>query len=244
MLDKMNTYIAEIAGKDSIAAVHMFIRTHANSKIIPSIVYTRTEYGGFESYFHSLKYLKKFGNSYGIDFKEIHYLYNEKLWNIICVKYQYQLHEKYGFYTPCIMCHLFTHLMRIPSCYNYGTTGIITGERFFHSSKIKINQHPLTVECFKKVMDYSGIGLIQPLLDIADTNIIDKEIGDIDIILHANDTKCILSGNLHGYVIDEEMLKIFLDDYVYKIGIYIVDRFKSKKDINYEELSLFIERIF
>lgn len=54
----MNIYIAELAGKDSVAAIHKFIRTHENIRIIPSIVYTRTEYGGFDSYFESLKFLK------------------------------------------------------------------------------------------------------------------------------------------------------------------------------------------
>lgn len=240
----MDIYIAELAGKDSVAAIHKFMRTHHDSKIIPSIAYTRTEYGGFDSYFKSLEYLKKFAVKCNVTVEELHNLSDERLWNIFCVKYQYQLHQKFGFYTPCIMCHMYTHLLRMPLCYQYGAAGIITGERTVHGDKVKINQHPRTLECFKKLIDYSGLKLIQPVVTMKDTGEVDREIGNQEIVTHANDTKCILSGNLNGYIIDEMMLQKFLDEYIYKIGIYIIDAFRAGRDIPYQELGQLIEGAF
>lgn len=240
----MNIYIAELAGKDSVAAIHKFIRTHENIRIIPSIVYTRTEYGGFDSYFESLKFLKKYAIECGVEFEEVLELSNEKFWNIFCIKYQYQLHQKFGFYTPCIMCHLYAHLVRIPFCYQLGAEGIITGERFFHGKNVKTNQHPKTLECFQKLIDYSGLELIQPLVEVKDADEVASEIGDREIIDHANDTKCILSGNLNSYSIDEIALQKFLDEYVYRIGAYIIDDFRAGKSISCKAVDNLIEGLF
>ena len=90
----MKKYIAEIAGKDSIAAVMKFIRENCSSQaagihrvctdksagalqssavaqdreskdagimIIPTIVYTGTEYGDKQSYYDSFEFLKRKG---------------------------------------------------------------------------------------------------------------------------------------------------------------------------------------
>lgn len=240
----MNVYIAELAGKDSVAAIHKFIRTHSMSRIIPTIVYTRTEYGGFDSYFKSLNYLKKYATDCGSIIEDVYELANEKFWNIFCVKYQYNLYQMYGFYTPCIMCHLYTHLLRIPLCYKFGAVGIITGERFFHGEKIKINQHPRTLDCFQRLIDYSGLKLIQPLVKVKNPIDIANEIEDNEILNHANDTKCILSGNLNGSIVDEFALQKFLDEYIYKTGVYIIDAYKDGKDISFKLVDQFIEGLF
>lgn len=240
----MKTYIAELAGKDSVAAIHKFIRTNPYSRIIPSIVYTRTEYGGFESYAKSLNYLQNYAANCGTLFGEVHHLSNEKLWNIFCVKYQYKLYKKYGFYTPCIMCHLYTHLLRIPICYKYGAEGIITGERFSHGGKVKVNQHPKTLECFQMLIDYSGLKLIQPLLEIGNVKDVENEIGSKEIIDHANDTKCILSENLNDWIVDENALQNFLDEYIYNVGIYIIDAYKNENNIPLKALDQFVEGLF
>lgn len=240
----MSIYIAEIAGKDSIAAVHMVIRENPNAIIIPSIVYTRTEYGGFDSYYNSVEFLKNFAKERNVIFKDIHNLSDEKLWNIMCIKYQYQIYSKFSFYTPCIMCHLFAHLLRVPLFYEYAAEAMITGERFLHNGIQKINQHPLTIDCFKRILEHAKVKIEQPLAMIMDTNIIDSEIANINIIRHANDTKCVLSGNLNDYYLKELELKKFLNKFVEPIGIYIVEMLQQNQLISYDDLELFIKGLF
>lgn len=240
----MGTYVAEIAGKDSIAAIHLFIRRNRSAVIIPSIVYTRTEYGGFDSYFKSLDFLREFAQKYDVTMREVHELNDEKLWNILCIKYQYQIYNKFHFYTPCIMCHLFTHLVRISLYHKCGADAMITGERFWHNGVQKINQHPITIDCFNKILSYAGVNLERPLAMIEDTEIINLEIGEASVIMHANDTKCILSGNLNGYSMNEYDLKVFMNDFVEPIGIYVVKCLKKDQLIAYDELDLFVKGLF
>ena len=51
--EKMKKYIAEIAGKDSVSAVIKFMKENPGTVVIPTIVYTGTEYGDRESYYNS-----------------------------------------------------------------------------------------------------------------------------------------------------------------------------------------------
>lgn len=237
----MRIYIAEIAGKDSIAATKMVIQRNRGAVIIPSIVYTRTEYGGFDSYFRSVYFLEKVADQHNVIIKEVQSLSDERLWNILCMRYQYQIFHKFGFFAPCIMCHLFAHVLRIPLYAKHDADAIITGERFLHNTTQKVNQHPLTIECYKEIFSYVGIVLEQPLAMIANTEAVDSEIGDINIIKHANDTKCVLSGNLDGCCVNESELKKFLDNFTKPIGIYVAEQMKDGQKIAYSELSMFVE---
>ncbi len=242
----MTIFIAEISGKDSVAAVHKFIQEAKVDKIIPTIVKIGTEYGDNCSFLNSVSYLKECAKEYNIIFGETVLLHDEKLWNSICIKPQYKLQKKFGFFTPCIMCHLFAHLLRIPILLKYKGYGIITGERFSHEGKLKVNQHPLTIKCFNSLFNKYKISLIQPLINIADTNIVDKEIEDYALLSHVNDVKCILSDNLEDFSLltDDNLFQLqeYLDKYIYPIGDYILGSFLGQFPICYDSLRDIIER--
>lgn len=244
----MKVYIAEIAGKDSVAAVHKFVRENAVDRIIPTIVYTGTEYGDRSSYYASIEYLKEFLHRSGVTVGETIELHDEKLWNYLCIRFQNQIFQKYGFYTPCVMCHLFAHLLRVPVLAENQALGIITGERFQHEKRQKANQHQVTIKCFNRLFTDNRISLVQPLLEIADTGVIDQEIGDYKEIGHINDVKCILSGNLNGVSLEEEaflnQLSNYVDEFIYPIGSYLLQRFLDGDPIEYEILDEIVGRCF
>ena len=242
----MKTYIAEIAGKDSIAAVHKIMRERAPATIIPTVVYTGTEYGDFSSYTRSIDYLTKCGQLYGVSVEKTMILHNEMLWNYICVKYSNLLFQTYGIYTPCIMCHLFTHLLRIPIYLERKCEGIITGERYSHKGKLKANQQQDTISLFRSLFSGHRIALIQPLIDTEDTIIVDAEIKDYSYISTINDLKCVLSGNMSGVSLEEEenLLKLrrYLDCFVSPVGEYLLQCYTKRLEIQYEELNQNIRR--
>ncbi len=235
----MKRYIAEIAGKDSVAAVMKFIRENGSLSscnkeksggsdlgivIIPTIVYTGTEYGDKKSYYDSIEFIRKKAEEAGIGFEEGTELQDGRLWNILCAKYQYLINKKYGFYTPCVACHMFTHLMRIPLLRRLGAEAVITGERHSHQGRLKANQHPGTMECFNEIFEKNGINMIKPLLEIEDTGLVNEEIADEAVIEHANDVKCVLSGNLKGFPLEENIdkLMLYLDEFLKPVGNFCV----------------------
>lgn len=236
----MKTYIAEIAGKDSISAIHKIMYEKRADFIIPTIVYTGTEYGNLSSYDKSIDYLIKCGKTYGVIVGETVTIHDETLWNYICIKYQNLIFSKYGFFTPCIMCHFFTHLLRIPLYLKKGCDGIITGERYSHMGKIKANQQYDTIRCFHTLFKRYEILLVQPLLNIDDTNTIDIEIKDYINISTINDVKCILSGNMAGFSLSDDKslykLRYFLNTFVEPVGDYLLRCYTKNEQIQYETL--------
>lgn len=244
----MTTYIAEIAGKDSIAAVHKIMREQPVDVIIPTIVYTSTEYGDLSAYTKSIKYLAKCGKQYGVTVADTLTLHDETLWNYICIRYQNQAFAHYGFFTPCIMCHFFAHLLRVPVYLEKAGSGIITGERYSHKGKVKANQQYDTIECFRTLFNRHGIPLIQPLIQIEDTAVVENEISDYSNISSINDVKCILSGNMTGFSIsDSEYLskqKRYLNKFVEPVGEYLLNCYMKHEQIRYKELDEIIGGCF
>ena len=90
----MSIFIAEIAGKDSIASVRKFMKENRGATIIPTIVYTGTEYGDRKSYYNSIEFLKSFAEEDGVDFADTIEISDGPLWNLICAKYQYLINKK------------------------------------------------------------------------------------------------------------------------------------------------------
>lgn len=262
----MKKYIAEIAGKDSVAAVIKFMREISGESsgkrnpicgkakdmqgaeriggkvsrgnaaveskvsrdgvvIIPTIVYTGTEYGDKRSYYESIEFLGRKGAEAGIKLADTIELEDGRLWNLLCAKYQYMMNRKYGFYTPCVACHLFTHLMRLPLFKETGAEAIITGERHSHQGKLKANQHTETIKCFSEIFEKNGVKFIKPLLEIEDTKQVDDSIGDETVIARANDVKCVLSGNLQGFELEKntDKLKFYLEDFLKPAGIFCAE---------------------
>lgn len=241
----MDTYIAEIAGKDSVAAVIKFAREIGEAEIIPTIVYTGTEYGDKNSYFDSIEFIKRKTAGKNIVFSDTAELENGALWNLICVKYQYLLNKKYGFNTPCIGCHLFAHLMRLPLLRETGAKGIITGERYSHQGKLKANQHPMTIKCFTEIFGKNGAVMVRPLLGTDDTYAVNAEIEDEKVIAHANDVKCVLSGNLQGFELEKNLDKLehYLNDFLKPVGDFLAESMLEGRKNMEAELEEFIRGI-
>lgn len=246
-MDKV--FIAEIAGKDSISAIIHFINnnsTNSNYTIIPTIVYTGTEYGRIESYTESIEFLKNLERS-NVHFTETCEIHNEILWNILNAKYQYLIFKKFNFFTPCITCHLFTHLLRVPLYINNNSMGLITGERLSHGGNVKINQHAYVLNFFRELFFSYGINVIQPVLNISDTNIVNNIINNQEIISHANDTKCILSNNLSGFSLENsesyESMKYYFSEYVVPLGTYCLENMVKTQSIDMIELEKLIREI-
>lgn len=80
----MKKYIAEIAGKDSVSAVIKFMKENPGTVVIPTIVYTGTEYGDRESYYNSVRFLKDKSKESGVMWEDTIELTDGDFWNVLC----------------------------------------------------------------------------------------------------------------------------------------------------------------
>jgi len=171
--------IIEIAGRDSIAAALEEARKENFSAFLPTIVYTGTLYGNWESPFQALQRLKEHKEILGnLRIYPAVVLGSPKFWWQLCGRYNYELLEKFGFYSPCTACHLYFHTVRIPLALELGCRTIIAGERERHDKRIKLSQVRISLEVCEEFFQELGVDLLLPLRNISKGSDISAIVGN------------------------------------------------------------------
>ena len=130
--------MVEIAGRDSIAAAVIGVEAQGFTDLLPTCVYTGTEYGAWQTVERAVERLIK-----RLPQARVHdplLLGSPGFWQVLNGRFIAELVSRYGFYTPCVGCHLYLHGVRIPLAALLGNLPIIAGERERHDQAIKVNQ--------------------------------------------------------------------------------------------------------
>ncbi len=133
--------IIEMAGRDSVAAAIKSVKEEGFTDLLPTYVYTGTEFGSWASVPEAVARMKKQLPA-NVKVHDLLVFGSPGFWQALNGRYAGELLNKYGFYTPCIGCHLYLHSTRIPLAVLLGNKPVITGERESHDGRIKINQIP------------------------------------------------------------------------------------------------------
>lgn len=225
----VSTVIGEFSGRDSVAAIMKAFELDDVTHILPVATFAGTEYGDFDVIYENYEMLikevtKRFGKD-KILYPLIEYN-DEKLWHLLNSRFTSLLIEKYGFYNPCIGCHLYFHLTKLKFAKGLSKR-IISGERSSHDGRVKVNQLEETLNSYRMVLKKLGYELLMPIQYITDGEEIESLIGWPWQEGKAH-PKCVLSGNyrnLQGKAIyDEKELRDFLDTYIEKVG-YVAGKY-------------------
>ncbi len=215
--------IAEIAGCDSFAAILKYCSENEVQTIVPTYVYTGTEYGDFHQIEKNLETLRDhLEKELDILLLDLVELKDQRLWWALNGRFMSTLFNKYGFFTPCIGCHLYVHLARIQLAKRLNCGIIISGERECHDRGIKINQTPDVIDTFVNVMSSVNIELVLPVWNIR-TN---KELRQYaDWLWPEGDQQlsCILRGNYtsaenNSSCIDISLCAKYIDEFLLPVG--------------------------
>ena len=184
--------LVEMAGRDSVAAAIKSVEEEKFTDLVPTFVYTGTEYGPWPSVMMAVERLSS--RLPGTRIHDLIVMGSPDFWRALNGRFISTLMEKYGFYTPCIGCHLYLHSIRIPLALGIGGIPIISGERERHNGTIKINQTSVALDFYKKLSKDFGIQLHLPLRHIQEGSHIEEILG-----FHWQEGKeqlgCTLSGN-------------------------------------------------
>jgi len=223
--------IGEIAGRDSIAAIVKACASDKIKIILPTVVYTGTEYGDWDTITRNVEVLRKrLGGTCKV--LDIIFLGNPDLWSALNGSYASIVYSEFGIYSPCLACHLYMHLCRVPLSLALGKVPIISGERDAHHGSIKLSQTPKSIDANSKVLAHAGIKLLLPIRDIDDNKEIECLVGE-GWKQDERQLKCTLSGNYRGLnkevAYDEELLKRYIKDFLIPCGRAIIDEWLVKK---------------
>ena len=238
-----DTVIGEFSGRDSVAAIMKAFESKNVNAILPIATFAGTEYGNYDILYDNYLQLKEqVRKQYGetkVLYELLEYS-DQRLWHLLNGRYATELIERYGFYIPCIGCHLYFHLTKLKYADRLSKK-IISGERSSHDGRIKVNQLPEVLESYRKVISKLGYELIMPIEHMAEGNEVETLIG-WNWDEGESHPKCVLSGNYRDIsgkaVFNELQVKDFLESYIEKIGLVAGEYVLGRKNIEEVEKTI------
>lgn len=219
-----DTVIGEFSGRDSVAAILKVLEDTHIKHVLPVASLSPTEYGDFDSLDRNYRNLvSRVESLYGGEKKIFPLIYysNADLWSVINGRLVEYVNRKFGFYTTCIGCHAYLHLVRVPLALKLGKK-VISGERESHDGKVKVNQLGCSLETYERILDDLGVELMVPLQKVEDGRAIERLIG-WEWQEGKDHPSCIFSGNyrdLEGKALyDEKKIARYLDEFLYKVCV-------------------------
>lgn len=242
-----STVIGEFSGRDSVAAILKAFEDDDVNYILPIATFAGTEYGNFDIIYDNFMHLRvRVEELYG-DKKTLYPLIEfsrEDVWAIMNGRTSGLLRDKFGFFSPCIGCHLYFHLTKLT--FAKALSGVIlSGERESHDGRVKVNQLGMTLDAFIRVMESFDCDLRMPLRHMSDGHDVEMLIG-WDWKEGLAHPECVLSGNYRDvrgkatYTEDNlyRLLVEFIEPAGKLIGKYLMDESGDLSALKEEVLNL------
>lgn len=212
-----NYFIADISGKDSIAALLRIVDENPSCVVVPSIIELACEYGDKKQFSKVIRRLNISFNGKSRKIMPCIIPEANDLWREIVVQNIQDVINSYGFYSPCIACHLVLHLIRIKIAKHLKVKNVISGERETHSGQEKINQLAFVLDFYNMVYKRMGITHHLPLRHINDSKEIDRIIDKHNAIpIYLN---CLFAGNYYSkgtfnLVMDKKQIQNYVEHFL------------------------------
>ncbi len=226
--DMSHLAMVEIAGRDSVAAAIKSVEERDFTDLIPTYVYTGTEYGPWSNVERAVRRLAE-----RLPQTRVHdplVMGSPVFWQALNGRFISELISRYGFYTPCVGCHLYLHSVRIPLALSLQNIPIITGERERHNGDIKINQTSEALDFYQRMADLFNIELLMPLRHINEGKQIEEILG---FEWHQGEEQlhCVLSGNYrmlnNKEVFKDQNVRGFLENFAVPCSKEIIESYVS-----------------
>ncbi len=230
--------IVEIAGRDSVAAAIEAVKTEGFTDLLPTYVYTGTEYGDWNTVPDAVGVLSD--RLPDVRVHPLLVLGSPQFWQALNGRFSGVMQERYGAFSPCVGCHLYLHSVRIPIATTLGRCPIIAGERELHGNSTKVNQIAEALNRYRDLTGAFGIPLLFPLQHISRGDHIEHILGCVWDEGKAQ-LKCVLSGNYRdaagGVVVDAGQVAAYLEDYALPLTRAIIEGYLKGEVPNHLKLA-------
>jgi len=222
--------VVEIAGRDSIAAAIKSVKKKGFTDLLPTYVYTGTEYGPWSAVEEAVNRLSRCLPDVRVH--NLIVLGSSGFWQALNGRFISELISRYGFYTPCVGCHVYLHSVRIPIALMLGRVPVISGERERHDGAVKINQISEALNFYQNLADNFGVRLLLPLRNVAEGKYIE------DILEFAwkqgeEQMGCVLSGNyrrLNSSInITTRQIQRYLEEFAWPCATKIIEDYVANR---------------
>jgi hypothetical protein len=185
--------VVELAGRDSVAAALLAVSQGGLTTLVPTYVYTGTEYGPWSQVTQAHERLR-LSLPPQVELLPLLVFGSPRFWQAMNGRFLGFLQERYGFCTACLGCHLYLHALRLPLALALGPAAIIAGERESHDGRVKVNQLAPCLDAYQGLAGSFGVELSLPLRKTERGQEVEGLLG-LDWAEGGDQLGCALSGN-------------------------------------------------
>lgn len=223
--------IVEIADRDSVAAAVVAVRERGFRELVPTVALTGTETGDRNAPIRAVATLRSLLGD-RVTVHEPVALYDSALWSAMNARPLAEVFKRFGVYSPCLACHLYLHLLRVPLAWSHDNAPVIAGERNTHDGRIKLSQMPEGIDAAIHVLEYAGIELIQPIREASGAEVA-KLVGD-GWDQGSDQLGCQLSGNYANFDgtvdYDADGYRRYVTEYLEPVGRAVLDAWRTERE--------------
>ncbi|MEA5076129.1 MAG: hypothetical protein VB139_07260 [Coriobacteriia bacterium] len=222
--------IVEIAGRDSVAAAVAAVNEHGFRELVPTVAFTGTEIGDRDAPMRAVATLRTLIGDRVIVHDPVA-LSDPALWSAMNARSGAEVQRRFGLCSPCLACHLYLHLLRVPLAWSNDDVPVIAGERDTHDGRIKLSQMPEGIDAATRVLRYAGVELLQPIRRLNGERVSELVGGDWG--QGAGQLSCQLSGNYVNFdgtvTYDEEGYRRYVAEYFEPVGRAVIDAWRAER---------------
>lgn len=188
--------LTDFAGRDSVAAAMAWLREHEVGTLIPVADVVPTRYGDWgvyeDNWRHMVEHIQR-------QHAHVHVapwfcLEDVQFWSVLNGRFSNQLARAFGFFTPCLGCHLHFYAMRTVLAEALEAQVLISGEKELHGRRRKANQTTEAVAAYRRFSSAHGLQQHFPIHQVRD------EAQMLSLLGHEwpegeRQLRCVMSGN-------------------------------------------------
>lgn len=228
--------LTDFAGRDSVAAAVAWLRANGAGTLIPVADVVPTRYGDWSIYEDNWvrmrdRILHEFPKVFVAPW---FCLEDVDFWRLLNARFMNELSRAFGFFTPCLGCHLHFYAMRAVLAQVLGANILISGEKeLHHGSRRKANQTSEAVDAYLRFSKNHGIEHHFPIHRVKTENEMADLLGD-DWKEGDRQLRCVMSGNDSGTngqpLFKSEQIKSYMERFALPVATRIVELRKNGAD--------------
>ena len=189
----------DFAGRDSVAAALAWMDGHTVGTLLPIADVVPTRYGDWSVYEENWQATRAHiaRRHPSVVFAPWFVMEDVDAWRLLNGRYLNELIATFGFFTPCLGCHLHFYLMRAILGRALGAHVLVSGEKELHGRKRKANQTQEAVESYARFGAAVGIQHAFPIHKVTTEDEMHRLLGD-DWREGERQLPCVMSGNDQG----------------------------------------------
>lgn len=238
LVERPGLAIVEIAGRDSVAAAVAAVRGRGFTTLLPTSVATGTEYGDEHAPERAVEHLTALLGDTVVVLPPLR-LGSPRLWAALNGRFARVIAERFRISSPCLACHIYLHLARLPLSRAIGCAPVVAGERDTHGGRFKLSQTSAGIDACVRVLARGAVELLEPIRRLHDDSAVAALVGP-GWPAGTRQLCCVHSSNyagLDGEVsFDELAYARYVHGFLEPAGTAVVEAWRDTPEPDYEDL--------